>query len=272
MGVGSLPRRVAVFNHKGGVGKTTLTAHLAVALAGGGSRVLAVDLDPQGQLALSFATARVRRRPDVYALYRGDRPLPELIQPANAAQSLYLVAGHPDTEQADKELSRGDDPFWFDIMRQRLQGHEHAWDYVLFDCHPSFSAVNVTALYYADEIWLPVRLDAYSLDSYMRLEDRLLKLRKSTAMITNVIPTHFDVGARQSLRLLDRARDHASLEALDGLRQLFGDRIAPPVRNSSLFRAAAAAGETLWTFAPASDAASDLSALVDHIKQQEKGR
>ena len=72
---------IAVFNHKGGVGKTTTTLNLGAALAARGKDPLLIDLDPQSSLTLALGLRQIAPTSSLFAFFKAQRPLGELIRP-----------------------------------------------------------------------------------------------------------------------------------------------------------------------------------------------
>ena len=189
---------IAVFNNKGGVGKTSLVYHLAWMYANLDYNVLVADLDPQANLTTMFlrdeeleplweaseATIHASMAPLLDGT--GDATMPRLVEPA---VGLSLVAGDLRLANAEDELS-GQWPACLDgnprafrvlsaIWRSlRLAAHHVRADLVLLDVGPNLGALNRAALMAADYVVVPVAPDLYSLQGLRNLGPTLRRWRR----------------------------------------------------------------------------------------------
>jgi chromosome partitioning protein len=243
------PRRLAIFNHKGGTGKTTTTVSIAAGLAERGLRVLLVDTDSQGNVGVSLDVKAERSLYHVLVmgLKAQDaavtvRPNLDLI-PANetlAAAELYL-AGRQNRDR---------------ILRDRLAAATEAYDVVLVDCSPSLSLMNQNALVFADGILVPVACDFLSLvgvRQVIKTVKNVNALLHHPVQIWGVLPTFYDARAR------------ICRDAVDTLKQHFGERCLQPIRATMKIKEAPAQGRTIFEFAAGSNAATDYWRVVDRI-------
>jgi len=241
------PSRLAVFNHKGGTGKTTTSVSLAAGLAARGLRVLLVDTDSQGNVSVSLG---VKPEKTLYhVLVMGLRPEQAAVRvrpnldlvPSNetlAAAELYL-AGRQNRDR---------------ILRERLAPAYEGYDVVLLDCSPSLSLLNQNALVAADGIIVPVACDFLSLvgvRQVIKTVKNVNSLLHHPVQIHGVLPTFYDARAR------------ICRDAVDALREHFGDRVLPPIRSATRLKEAPAQGKTIFEFAPESNAAEDYQRIVD---------
>ena len=139
------PRVIAVFNHKGGTGKTTSAVTLAAGLAAAGKRTLLVDTDAQGNVAVSLG---VKPKFSLYHVLVMGMPLKDAVAPTRpnldtlcanetlAAAELYL-AGRQNRDR---------------VLASRLAAARSSYDYVVVDCSPSLSLLNQNALVFADAV------------------------------------------------------------------------------------------------------------------------
>jgi chromosome partitioning protein len=243
------PRVLAVFNHKGGTGKTTTAVTLASGLAARGRRVLLVDTDGQGNVAVSLGLKPERSLYHVLVmgLPIADgvvSPLPGLdVLPANetlAAAELYL-AGRKHRDR---------------VLATRLAGARHEYDYVVVDCSPSLSLMNQNALVLADAVLCPVACDYLSLvgvRQVLRTVKNVNKLLGHPIRLWGVLPTLFDGRAR------------ICHEALETLREHFGERCFDPIRLAIKVKEAPAQGKSLLDYAPGSPAARDYLKVVERL-------
>ncbi len=153
---GNAPQVIAVFNHKGGTGKTTTAVTVAAGLAAQGRRVLLVDTDGQGNVAVSLGLTAER---SLYHVLVMGLPvadavvhaLPDLdVVPSNetlAAAELYL-AGRKNRDR---------------VLATRLEAARELYDHIIVDCSPSLSLMNQNALVFADAVLCPVACDYLSL-------------------------------------------------------------------------------------------------------------
>jgi len=243
------PRVLAVFNHKGGTGKTTTAISVAAGLAARGKRVLLVDTDGQGNVAISLGlkTERTLYHVVVMGIPVKDavinaRPLLDVL-PSNetlAAAELYL-AGRRNRDR---------------VLAQRLATAKQAYDYVVLDCSPSLSLMNQNALVTADAVLCPVACDYLSLvgvRQVLRTVKHVNKLLGHPVKLWGVLPTMFDARAR------------ICHEALGTLREHFDRRCFDPVHVAIKVKEAPSQGKTLLEYAPLANATVDYLKVVDRL-------
>lgn len=250
------PKVLAVFNHKGGTGKTTTAVHVAAGLAARGAKVLLVDADGQGNVAaalgveaerslyhvlvmgLPFEQARVAARPNLDVIVANE---------TLAAAELY-IAGQ---RQRDR------------VMATRLARARETYDYVIVDCSPSLSLLNQNALVLADAVLCPVACDYLSLigiRQVVRTVKHVNKILNHPVNFWGVLPTLFDSRAR------------ICNEALDTLKKNFRDVCLDPIHFAIKVKEAPSVGKTLFEYAPNTSAASDYWRVIERLMQVEPAR
>lgn len=181
------PLRMTIFNHKGGVGKTTLTVNIAAALASQGKRVLLVDSDPQCNLtSYLFANDVVddlldhSERPDGETIWSAVRPVYEevgdvvLVDPMlTPIDNVLLIPG--DIRMSLFEESLADS--WTSCFKRKLGGFRavtaisglvqsvtknDAYDYIFYDTGPNIGSLNRVLLLDTDFFIVPVACDLFS--------------------------------------------------------------------------------------------------------------
>ena len=253
------PRCLAVFNHKGGTGKTTTAVSVAAGLAARGKRVLLVDTDAQGNVSVSLGAASERSLYHVLVMglrvadaVTTVRPNLDLL-PSNetlAAAELYL-AGRQNRDR---------------VLCDRLAPAASAYDYVVLDCSPSLSLMNQNALVFADSVLVPVACDYLSLvgvRQVIKTVKNVNSLLHHPVQIWGVLPTFYD------------ARAKICREAVSTLKSHFGDRCLAPIRAAIKVKEAPAQGQTIFEYAAGTNAAEDYGAVVETIlssREQPSGK
>jgi chromosome partitioning protein len=241
------PPRLAVFNHKGGTGKTTTSVTLAGGLAARGLKVLLVDTDSQGNVSVSFGVKAERTL--YHVLVMGVRPRDAAVR---VRPNLDLLASNETLAAAELYLAGRQNRDR--ILRDRLAPAFEDYDLVLLDCSPSLSLMNQNALVAADGIIVPVACDFLSLvgvRQVIKTVKNVNALLHHPVQIHGVLPTFYDARAR------------ICRDALDALKEHFGDRVLPPIRSAIRLKEAPAQGKTIFEFAPESNAAEDYQRIVD---------
>ena len=246
-----VPQVLAVFNHKGGTGKTTTAVHVAAGLAVRGARVLLVDADGQGNVAASlgleaerslyhvlvmglpFEQARISARPNLDVIVANE---------TLAAAELY-IAGQRNRDR---------------VMASRLARAREVYDYVIIDCSPSLSLLNQNALVAADAVLCPVACDYLSLigiRQVLRTVKHVNKILNHPVNFWGVLPTLYDSRAR------------ICNEALDTLKKNFKDVCLEPIHFAIKVKEAPSMGKTLFEYAPNSSAAGDYWRVIERLMQ-----
>lgn len=251
----AVPRYLAVFNHKGGTGKTTTAVSVAAGLASRGKKVLLVDTDAQGNVSVSLGANVERSLYHVLVMglrvsdaTRVVRPNLDLLgsNETLAAAELYL-AGRQNRDR---------------VLCDRLSAAAAGYDYVVLDCSPSLSLMNQNALVFADSVLVPVACDYLSLvgvRQVIKTVKNVNALLHHPVQIWGVLPTFFD------------SRAKICREAVTTLKQHFGERCLPPVRAAIKVKEAPAQGQTIFEYAAGTPAAEDYGVVVDRIIQSREG-
>jgi chromosome partitioning protein len=244
-----LPKLLAIFNHKGGTGKTTTSVSIAAGLAAMGKRVLLVDTDSQGNVAISLNVSADR---SLYHVLVMGLPVKAVSQ--TVRENLDLVASNETLAAAELYLAGKQNRDR--VLRDRLMGAVQGYDYVLLDCSPSLSLMNQNALVFADSVLVPVACDFLSLAGVrqvLKTVRNVNSLLHHPVRIWGVLPTFYD------------ARANICRNAVETLQQHFGERCLPPIRQAIKVKEAPSEGRTIFEYAPGSAPAEDYRTVVDRI-------
>lgn len=174
-------RTIAICNLKGGVAKTTTVVNVAAILAKDhGKRVLVVDGDSQCNTTEFFGAdpkngnlANVLRHKEPDGFFAATE-----IQPANFP-GVWVLAG--DESLMDLDLTKVElqtaSATCLREMKQVLEDRD-MYDFMLIDCPPAFNAASAAALLAADEVIIPMKLDAFSLRGMGNLSRQIANMRK----------------------------------------------------------------------------------------------
>jgi chromosome partitioning protein len=244
-------RCIAVFNHKGGTGKTTTTVSVAAGLAARGLRVLVVDTDAQGNVAASLGVDAERTL--YHVLVMGLQPREAVIE---VRPNLDLLASNETLAAAELYLAGRQNRDR--VLRDRLWAVGASYDVVLLDCSPSLSLMNQNALVFADAVLVPVACDFLSLVGVRQVVKTIKNVNSllhHPVHVWGVLPTFYDSRAR------------VCRDALETLEKHFGERCLPPIRQTTRVKEAPASAKTIFEHAPGSSAATDYGRIVELLAE-----
>jgi chromosome partitioning protein len=239
-------RIMTIANQKGGVGKTTTAVNLAASLAQHGSRVLVIDLDPQGNASTALDVPHHSGVPSVYDVLIDDRPLAEVVQPAGEMPGLYCAPATIDLAGAEIELV----PVVARELRlvRALRAFDMSnLDYVLVDCPPSLGLLTLNALVAAEEVLLPIQCEYYALEGVQQLLNtaELVRVNFNPGLhVSTVLLTMYDGRTRLASDVADDVRAHFGTSVLSTI-------IPRSVRVSE----APSRGQSVISYDPASSGA-----------------
>jgi chromosome partitioning protein len=208
-----LPRRFAIANQKGGVGKTTTAVNLGAALAELGYRVLVVDLDPQGNATTGLGINGRNLDSSIYDVILHDVPIEDVIEPTTL-RNLFVVPATIDLAGAEIELV----PVFSRELRLRraLENVSQDFDFVLIDCPPSLGLLTVNGLAAAGEVVVPIQCEYYALEGLGQL------IRNVSLVQANLNP---DLEVSTIVLTMYDARTRLAEQVVDEVRQHFGDKV-----------------------------------------------
>jgi chromosome partitioning protein len=222
----STTRVVTVSNQKGGVGKTTTTVNLSVALALHGCSVLVIDLDPQGNASTGLGVPHHSGTSSIYDVLIDGLPIIEAAAAVGAAPQLRCVPATIDLAGAEIELVsvvaresrlRRALAKYRDDLHQA--GHEPP-DYILIDCPPSLGLLTVNALVAATEVLIPIQCEYYALEGLRQLLTNIDLVRShlnAGLAVSTILLTMYDGRTRLADQVADEVRAHFGELVLDAV-------------------------------------------------------
>lgn len=236
--------RLAVYNLKGGTGKTTTAVSLASALASMGVKVLLVDADPQGSVAVSLG---VKARRGLYQiLVLGVDPKNCVV---SARENLDVILS--DRALAGAEVYLAGRPERHRVMRDRFASLS-GYDLVIVDCSPSVGLLSQNALRFADSVMVPVSTDflgVVGLQQAVRIMADLEKRTGHRIKLVGVLPTFHD------------GRLRVCRDAMETLRRYHGEFLLPPIRVNAKLKEAPSQRLTIFEHSKRSSGAADYYEL-----------
>jgi chromosome partitioning protein len=242
---------IAFANQKGGVAKTTTTLNLAVAFAETGHRVLAVDLDPQGNLTMSQGIDPDSVEKSMYDVLVHDISIREVIR----KREIDVACASIDLAGAEIAMSTkiGRERSLEKALRPVLEDY----DFVCIDTPPSLGLLTINALTAAAKVIVPVQCEYLSMRGLIQLQNTLSMIREElnpNVEIEGILPT-----------LVDSRTVHAK-EAIEILEENFGDRVfATRIRKTVRFAEAPVKGTSVLKYDPDGVAAESYRDLAKEV-------
>jgi chromosome partitioning protein len=242
---------IAFANQKGGVAKTTTTLNLAVALAEKGHRVLAVDMDPQGNLTMSQGVDPDQVEKSMYHVLVDNMPIKEVVR----RREIDVACASIDLAGAEIAMS-------MKIGRERslekaLKAVLDDYDFVCIDTPPSLGLLTINALTAASKVIVPVQCEYLSMRGLIQLQNTLSMIREELnpdVQIEGILPT-----------LVDTRTVHAK-EAIEILEENFGDRVfATRIKKTIRFAEAPVKGTSVLKYDPDGVAAESYRELAKEV-------
>lgn len=204
---------ISFANQKGGVGKTTSAVNIAASLGLLGSRVLLIDLDPQGNATSGVGVMKKGLKGTTREFLSGDAKANEVIIETEFA-NLWAIPSNISLAGAEFDLLDFEDSEY--RLKNVLEPIKDDYDYIILDCPPSLGMLTVNALSASDGIVVPMQCEFYSLEGLSQLMitiKRIKRLYNSELSVTGILITMYNG------RLL------LSMQVLNELKQYYADKL-----------------------------------------------
>ena len=248
-------RTIACVNQKGGVGKTTICANLAYALAEQGHRVLIIDMDPQGHLAQSYGIYDFKGE-GIERVLADNWPLQDIRQ--TLTDKLHLLPAGPRLirlESAQMAKGRGL------LLKKRLATQVNSdYDFCLLDCPPSSGFLVVNAIAAARELIVPVTPDFFGLSG---LSSMLRSIEKYEQVLGDYDKVWVVVSRMHKRKLTD--------DVMTKLKHYLGEELVPfPIAERAVLAECPSYGESVLQYAPQSDTSKTFRQIAQWIQDPQE--
>ena len=201
-------RIIAVANQKGGVGKTTTAINLSSCLASLGKKVLAIDMDPQGNMTSGLGIDKNEVEYTVYELILGQVGIEKVIC-KDALENLDVLPTNINLSAAEIELIGVEEKEF--IIRKEVDKIRENYDFIIIDCPPSLSMLTINAMTTADSVLVPIQCEYYALEGLSQLIHTidLVKERLNPELkIEGVVFTMYDARTNLSLQVVENVKEN----------------------------------------------------------------
>ncbi len=249
---------VAVFNQKGGVGKTTTALNLTTALSLKGYRILTVDIDPQGNAGSGFGLDKTDMKQSVYDALIGEAD-PKNVILTTGYENLHILPSNVDL--AGSEVEMASMPGREKKLKNCLDQVRGYYDYIFIDCPPSLGLLTINALTAADSVLIPIQCEFYALEGVSQLMSTIELVKNSlnpTLEIEGVLLTMFD------------SRTNLSGEVMQEVREYFKDKVYHTMipRNVRLAEAPSF-GKTIFDYSFNSKGSKAYQEFADEFEKRQ---
>lgn len=250
-------QKIAIANQKGGVGKSSTASSIGSAYTAQGQRVLFVDLDAQGNL--TYAVNASTSGKSAFDVLMGEATAQEAIQHTAAGD---IISASQALASADITLTATGKEY---RLREALEPLRGQYDLVIIDTPPALGILTVNALAAADGVIIPAQADFFSLQGIGQLNSTIEAVKK---YCNPGLKVYGIVMTRYSARAIISREVSAMMEQTAA--QLHTKLYKAKIRECTAVKEAQAMRESIFDYAPRSNAATDYKALADEIEKEWK--
>ena len=256
-----MSRIITVAMQKGGVGKTTTTINLAAAMSQLGQRVLAIDLDAQGNLTQHCGIDPENVNPTVYDIFKAEMDGFEydtMTAVYETDEGFHLLPAQPELSLIELSLMNT-------LSRERvlttiLEPIRPFYDYILIDCNPSLGLLVINALTVATSVIVPVQTE------YLAARGAFMIMSSIETVRTKKLNP--DLYVEGIILTMADTRTTLTREVQEAIRQQYGGNVRifdPVVRRSVRFAESAVAGESILAYDKNSQGAQAYKEIAKKI-------
>lgn len=201
-----MARIIAIANQKGGVGKTTTAINLSACLAEKKRKVLAIDIDPQGNTSSGLGINKNEIKNSIYQMIIGECTLEEC-RISTRIKNLDILPSNVNLAGAEIELIGIEGREY--ILKKSVDKIREEYDFIIIDCPPSLNTLTVNAMTTADTVLVPIQCEFYALEGLTQLIHtiNLVKQRLNPNLeLEGVVFTMFDARTNLSLQVVENVK------------------------------------------------------------------
>lgn len=199
---------IAVFNQKGGVGKTTTNVNLSASIGKMGKKTLVLDLDPQGNTTSGYGIDKNTVESTIYEVILDNLSIRESII-STEFENIDIIPSATELAGAEIELTSMKDREY--ILKNALAEIRNEYDYIFIDCPPSLGMLTINCLTAVDSVLIPIQCEYYALEGVSQLMEtiKLVKSRLNPKIdIQGVVLSMFDGRANLSIQVVEEVKKY----------------------------------------------------------------
>jgi len=257
-----LGKAIAIFNQKGGVGKTTTNINLAACLADKGKKILVIDIDPQGNTTSGIGFTKKNLELSTYELLVDADMDPRDAIVSTRTENLDIVPASVNLAGAEIELAKqkGRES----RLKMAIDKFKDDYDFIFIDCPPSLGILTINALTAVDSVLIPIQCEFYALEGVTQLMSTIELVKKNLnpdLTIEGVILSMFD------------GRTNLSIQVVQEVKKFFKRKVYSTVipRNIRLAEAPSY-GMTIMEYDPKSKGAEAYWDFAEEFLAREEGK
>ena len=252
-------KAIAIFNQKGGVGKTTTNINLAACLAMRNKKILVLDIDPQGNTTSGLGIAKKGLKYTSYDLFVGSAPSAADTIIHTSFKNLDITPASVDLAGAEIELVKltGRER----RLKMALDQVRSDYDYIFIDCPPSLGLLTLNALTAVDSVLIPIQCEFYALEGVSQLMSTVELVRRSMnpdLEVCGVLLSMYD------------GRTNLALQVVQEVKKYFGGKVFSTIIPKNVRLAEAPSyGLSILDYDPSSRGAKSYMALAEEFIRRE---
>lgn len=254
-----MKKAIAIFNQKGGVGKTTTNINLAACLSLMDKKVLILDIDPQGNTTSGMGISKKGLRNTMYEILVDDKLDPRKAIIHTNIKNLDIIPASVQLAGAEIELVQleGREK----RLKKALNKIKDDYDYIFIDCPPSLGLLTINSLTAVDSVLIPIQCEFYALEGVSQLMSTIELVKKNLnpdLEIQGVILSMFD------------GRTNLSIQVVEEVKKYFREKVYSTVipRNVRLAEAPSF-GMPITEYDPRSKGAEAYRDFAEEFLEQE---